>query len=105
MIINENGTCSMGNQGDLTGTGGQTCFGSGTRSKFWVFGDVGYSFFVMVSGSSSNGITFNPVIKGNASRTINANGRRNIRIVGDLVLNNASQGSFTLDYVVSVNYE
>ncbi len=105
MISNENGTCSMDNQGNLTGTGGQTCFGTGIRSKFWIWGDPGYSFFVMVSGSSSNGITFNPVIKGPTSRTINNNGRRNVRIVGDLVLNNAGTGNFGLTYLLSVNYE
>ena len=104
-ISNENGTCSMDNQGNLNGTGGQTCFGTGTRSKFWVRGDVGYSFFVIVSGSSSNGITFNPVLKGNASRTINSNGRRNVRIVGDLVLNNVTPGTFSPSYLLSVNYE
>ncbi|ARN73518.1 DUF4402 domain-containing protein [Oceanicoccus sagamiensis] len=105
VISNENGTCSMDNQGNLTGSGGQSCFGTGIRSKFWVWGDVGYSFFVLVSGSTSNGITFNPVIKGNASRTINTNGRRNVRIVGDLVLNNVTPGNFGISYLVSVNYE
>ncbi len=104
-ISSENGTCSMNAQGNLTGSNGQSCFGSGTPAKFHVNGSPGYSFFITTIGSSSNGVTIAPAVGGNSSIAISSKGKITVNIVGDLILNNASSGNFGLSYIVSVNYE
>jgi hypothetical protein len=105
VISNEGGTCAMNGQGQLSGKGGQSCLGSGTRSKFQVRGEPGFAFFIIVTGGSSSGVTFNPKIKGAASKALNSKGRKTVRIIGDLVITSSSTGSLSIPYVMSVNYE
>jgi len=105
VISNENGICKMNNVGALSGVNGQTCVGTGVLAKFQIKGQANYAFFILVSGSSSNGVTLTPKIKGGSSRTLSASGTRTIYIFGELTLNNATPGTPSLSYLMSVNYE
>ncbi|WP_101760119.1 hypothetical protein [Oceanicoccus sp. KOV_DT_Chl] len=105
MISNENGTCRMNDQGILSGLNGQTCMGTGTSASFQLSGTKYYSIFILVAGGSSNGVSLTPVIVGASSRVLDNKGKSTLNIVGDLVLNNVSEGSLSLSYSVSVNYE
>jgi hypothetical protein len=104
VISNENGICKMNNVGALTGTNGQICVGTGVLARFQIKGQANYAFFVLVSGSSSNGVTLTPLIKGGSSKTLSSTGLRNIFIYGNLTLNNATLGVPSLSYLMSVNY-
>lgn len=105
-ITNENGECKIKGSGALVNSSGQTCLGTGVPAKFKIYGDP-YAVVIasVFQGSAINGISFIPKISGSAVKTLNAKGKKSLKVVGSLFLNNASAGDRNLSYTVSINYE
>ena len=105
MIANENGICRMNDMGSLLGLNGQSCLGSGTRGEFEIHAQPGAVVFIDILGSAANGVSFAPRLTGSATKIISLSGTTQTIVVGDLTLNNANTGNYSLNFVVSVYYE
>ncbi len=105
-ISSENGTCKIKGNGTLVASGGQTCIGSGVPAKFKIRGEPNTAVVASVAqGVSVNGVTYAPSISGSAAKVLNSKGKKNLKIIGKLLLNNALGGQLDLLYTVTVNYQ
>ena len=100
-ITNADGTCTMAAGGGLSGQ----CSGTGSEGDFTVSGTAGQVVDVSVgSGSTSGGVTFNPVLTSAAAPTLTA-GSTSVSVAGNLVLLSATAGAKALTYTLTVNYQ
>ena len=95
----------MNDRGNLLGLNGQSCLGNGTRAVFDIQGQAGSVIYVELTGSTSQGVTFIPAISGSSTKVIPASGKTYAVVSGDLLLNNATSGTHSLDYLICVHYE
>lgn len=103
-ITNADGTCTMDGAGALSGQ----CAGrpDGTIGDFTVTGSASQAVNVSVgSGSTSGGVTFNPVLATSATPTLSAGGTTTVNVIGNLVLSSATAGSKALTYTLTVDYQ
>lgn len=105
IIANEDGICRMNDRGNLIGLAGQSCLGSGTRGIFEIQGEPGRVVYIEATGASQQGITFNPDVAGSATKVISSAGKTLVVLSGDLVLQNASSGQHSINYLMCVHYE
>ena len=100
-----NGTCSMASNGKLTGIGGQNCTGTGQAARFQIRGDKNASIFITLSGSSTGGLTLNPILDDSPSQILNG-GKVTIKVIAELIFSNITvSGNLGLSYTLSANYE
>ncbi len=102
-ITNADGTCTMASNGALSGQ----CAGrpNGTIGDFTVSGTAGQAVNVSVgSGSSSGGVTYNPVLSSSATPTL-VGGNTTVNVIGNLVLLSATTGAKALTYTLTVDYQ
>lgn len=105
-ITSENGQCQLKSNATLTGSSGQTCFGAGSYAELLITGTPHASVITTVfEGAAVNGVTFIPEISGSTVKSLGRTGQKTLKIVGSLILNNASGGILDIPYTVSVNYE
>lgn len=105
-ITNENGECKIKSSGTLVGKSGQTCFGTGTATKLKIQGDPYTSVIISAfQGPAVNGITFIPKVVGDTVRILNSKGKKTFKVIGSLMLNNATAGAVDMSYTTTVNYE
>ncbi|MFK7733559.1 MAG: DUF4402 domain-containing protein [Pseudomonadales bacterium] len=105
-ISSEDGVCRMNSRGTLMGYSGQTCLGSGRFAEFDLFGEKRRIVNISLAGSGSKpGIRFQPRMEGRQTKTLSHRGIRRLKVAGDLVLENASDGKHSLTYLIMVNYE
>ena len=103
-ITNADGTCTMDAVGALSGQ----CLGrpAGTVGDFTVAGTANQAVSVSVgSGSTSGGVTFNPVLSSSATPTLSAGGTTTVNVIGNLVLLSATAGAKALTYTLTVDYQ
>lgn len=103
-LSNIDGTCYMSSGGTLSGTTGMDCVGSQAPGVFSISGLIGAVINISVTQGSIDGVTFDPVIDGELSRTL-ANGSTTVTILGSLTLNNALDGDKNISYTFTANYE
>lgn len=103
-LSNIDGTCYMSNDGSLSGTTGMDCVGNQAPGVFSISGLNGAVINISVSQGSIDGVTFNPVIDGELSRTLEG-GSTTVTILGSLTLNNALDGEKNISYTFTANYE
>jgi len=102
-ITNADGTCTMASNGALSGQ----CAGrpAGTVGDFTVTGTSGQAVNVSVgSGSTSGGVTFNPVLSSSATPTL-VGGTTTVNVIGSLDLLSATAGAKALTYTLTVDYQ
>jgi len=102
-ITNADGNCAMASNGALSGQ----CAGrpNGTVGDFTVSGTAGQAVNVAVSnGSTSGGVTFNPVLASSATPTL-VGGNTTVNVMGSLDLVSATAGAKALTYTLTVNYQ
>ena len=103
-----NGTCTMAANGALTGDCGVDL--NGTPGQFTVSGTANQSIAVSVgSGSTSGGVTYNPILASNGATsentTFDGSGDKVVSVIGNIVLASATPGLKALTYVITVNYQ
>lgn len=104
-IINVNGTCTMASGGTLSGTAGMGCTGTETPGVFTISGTSGAVIDVVVTtGSTVDGVTYNPVIDGSLTRTLTG-GSATVNVIGNVVLNAATDGVKDIAYTFTANYQ
>lgn len=103
-LSNIDGTCFMSSDGTLSGTTGMDCVGSQAPGVFSISGLSGAVINISVSQGSIDGVTFDPVIDGELSRTLEG-GSTTVTILGSLTLNNALDGDKNITYTFTANYE
>jgi len=103
-IAGDNGICSMQSGGVLVGSSGQSCSGIQTPAEFRVGGTNGQVVDISVTGGTVQGITFRPLIDGPSIITMQGSST-SIFVIGELELNGASQGSISIPYIFSANYQ
>ena len=85
-IINIDGTCTMSAGGALNGTSGMGCTGSETPAVFTINGTTGAVVDInLTAGAAVDGVTYNPIIDGSASRTL-VGGTAIVNVIGNIVL-------------------
>ena len=98
------GTCSLNETGSLVGTDGSECDGTGQLGEFAIIGSEDQQVSIAVtSGSSVEGITFEPVLHSASTPTLEG-GSATVKIGGDLLLSSAPVGQQLLTYFITVNY-
>lgn len=103
-ISGTDGICSMSDQGNLVGTNGSPCSGTGQVGSFIINGSVGQSVNISVNtGDGPTGISFQPELLSNDFTTL-TDGSATARIGGELALADAPLGSQSLTYFITVNY-
>ena len=103
-IPKADGTCTMATDGSLSGQ----CAGrpNGTLGDFTVSGSANQAVNVSVSnGSTSGGVTFNPVLDSSATPTLDGSGDTTVNVRGNLVLASAVVGAKALTYTLTVDYQ
>lgn len=104
-IINVDGTCTMATGGSLSGTAGMGCSGTETAGQFEIAGTSGATVDVSVTaGSAVDGVTYNPVIDGAATRTLTG-GTADVNVIGNIVLSSATDGVKDIAYTFTANYQ
>ena len=104
----DDGTCTMASSGALSGQ----CAGqpNGTPGQFTVSGTANQLIDISVgSGSTSGGVTYNPILASNDSTsdsaTLDGSGNATVSVIGNLVLSSATAGAKALTYVITVDYQ
>ena len=103
-LNNVNGTCAMSVGGDLSGTSGMDCAGTQTPGQFTIGGASGSVVTIAVTQGQLGGVTFNPVIAGSNSRTLEE-GSTTVTVIGNVVLQDATDGDKNISYTFTANYE
>jgi len=103
-IAADNGICTMQSGGTLSGSAGQFCSGIETPAEFIVGGTNGQIIELMVTGGSNLGVTFRPAIDGSSIITMQGSST-SVFIIGEIELNNVSQGNISIPYIFSANYQ
>ncbi len=103
-LSNIDGTCTMSSGGSLSGTAGMECAGDEVPGQFNISGLDGAVISLSVTQGFSQGVTFQPVIDGSNSRTLEG-GVTTVVILGSLTLNNAQDGEQNISYTLTANYE
>lgn len=104
LLSNIDGTCFMAADGSLSGSAGMDCIGNETPGVFSIRGASGAVINISATQGTIGGVTFNPVIAGNINRTLN-DGSTTVTILGNLVLNGATEGTKVITYTLVANYE
>lgn len=103
-LASANGDCIMSADGKLSADKGGKCSGSGNPGEFKIQGAEDSLVSIEVfPGDSILGVSFTPILVSESEATLTG-GTSTIRIAGKLNINNASVGSRTLSYTLSVNY-
>lgn len=103
-LVNEDGICTINASGSLEGSGGSSCSGQGQLGEFVISGTENQAIDIEVSsGESISGVTFTPELH-SSSTAILVGGTTTALIGGVLNLDNATEGSHALSYVISINY-
>ena len=104
----DDGTCTMAASGALSGQ----CAGQpdGTPGQFTVSGTASQAIDISVgSGSTSGGVTYNPILASNGttsdSATLDGSGNAVVNVIGNLSLASATAGAKALTYVITVDYQ
>ena len=107
-IPNGSGTCTMDEFGVLSGS----CLGSpnGTPGQITVTGTAALLVDITVgSGSTDNGVTYNPLLASNDSlsdsATLDGSGKAVVNVIGNLVLVAAANGARAMTYTLTVAYQ
>ena len=104
-IINSDGTCTMASGGALSGTAGMGCTGTETPATFTVNGTSGSVVDIsLTAGAAVDGVTYNPVLVGAASRTLTG-GAATVNVIGNIVLASATDGVKDIAYTFTANYQ
>lgn len=104
-IINNDGTCTMTTGGALSGTAGMGCTGTETPASFTVSGTSGAVVDIsLTAGASVDGVTYNPVLDGVATRTLSG-GSATVAVIGNIVLASATDGVKDIAYTFTANYQ
>lgn len=105
-ISSENGLCRMNTRGTLMGYAGQTCLGTGRYAEFELFGEKKRIVNISLIGSGKKpGVQFVPRMNGRQTKALSHRGKRRVKVAGDLELDNALDGKYSLTYLIMVNYE
>ena len=105
VIPSNRGICRMNRRGRLLGLAGQDCVGDGRSAHFRVTGIANSVINVQTSGSQDGNVQFTPRINGSATKNLGGNGRQNVFVFGDLQIAGQATGSYSLGYVLNINYE
>lgn len=103
LLSPENGICTMLSGGALVGSQGQSCSGAGIPGEIQITGESNQVVGISFIPGTQDGITFRPQVDGPSS--IILKGKKSITIIGELEFSNAQEGSFSIQYTLSANYE
>ena len=104
-VVNVDGTCTMGSGGILSGSAGMGCTGRETRGIIRVDGTVNAYVDASVSaGPSVDGVSFTPRIDGKKTRIL-SKGDAHFPVIGDIILNGATDGEKDIPYIFTANYQ
>lgn len=102
---NLDGSCEMLDSGLLNPSGDQSCSDTRTPGIFSITGGSDQQISVLVTaGAPSGGVSFTPKLVGDSSKTLTG-GNVQVTVVGTLSMSSASNGSQSLPYTVTVNYQ
>lgn len=105
-VISSNiGICRINRRGRLLGLAGQDCVGDGSSARFRVVGIANSVINIQTVGSQNGNVQFTPRINGRATKSLGGNGRQNIFVFGDLQISGPATGSYSLSYILNINYE
>jgi len=104
-VVNVNGRCTMASGGALSGTTGMACTGNETPGVFRVDGTVNAYVQASVSpGPSVDGVSFIPKIDGQTIRIL-SKGDAHFPVIGEIVLDDATDGDKDIPYVFTAHYQ
>lgn len=102
---NLDGSCEMLDSGVLSPSGDQSCSDTRTPGIFSITGAADQQISVSVTaGAPAGGVSFSPKLVGTSSKTLTG-GNIQVTVVGTLSMSAASNGSQSLPYTVTVNYQ
>ena len=104
-VVNVDGSCTMSSGGTLSGTAGMGCTGTETPGVMRVDGTVNaYVDASVTAGPSVDGVSFFPKIDGKTNRIL-SKGDAHFPIIGQIKLENATDGEKEIPYVFTANYQ
>lgn len=103
LLSPENGICTMGSGGTLTGSAGQSCSGVGTPGEIDISGQNNLVVGISFTNGTQPGITFRPQVDGPSS--ILVKGKTSFFVIGEMEFSGATEGSFGITYGITANYE
>ncbi len=101
------GTCTMDAAGSLSGSNADlNCTGTATPATFTLSGEAAEAVDMSVTaGPAVGGVTFNPVIEGASTVTLDGSGGAAITVRGSLSLSSATVGDKDIAYTFTANYQ
>lgn len=99
-----NGSCTLDAGGNLSGSGGNDCAGTGQLGEFTIAGTQDQGVAISVSPDSGpSGLSFAPVLY-SASTASLTGGETTAQVGGALLLSDPSPGQYNLTYTLNINY-
>jgi len=104
VISGKEGICRMNRRGRLLGLAGQDCVGRGQTARYRIIGERFAVVNIQALGSDQGPVSFRPVVAGSSTRVLRGR-NRNVVIAGDLTISGRASGSYSLNYIININYE